>query len=69
MGEVNRANLDPKHVPKLSIVKGDGIPLIDLSPMTMSGNIPEPKAMEGLVRKLGNTCRHWELFKVIKYGV
>lgn len=40
MGDVNRANLDPKHVPKLSIVEGDDIPLIDLSPMNMLGNIP-----------------------------
>ncbi|KAM1035302.1 hypothetical protein TB2_037986 [Malus domestica] len=66
MGDVNRANLDPKHVPKLSIVEGDDIPLIDLSPMNMLGNIPEPKGIKGLVKKLGNTCRDWELCKVIK---
>lgn len=56
-------------MPKLSIIEGDGIPLIDLSPMNMSGNVYEPKAIEGLVRKLGNMYRDWELFKMIKNGV
>ncbi|KAB2602916.1 gibberellin 20 oxidase 1-like [Pyrus ussuriensis x Pyrus communis] len=70
MGEINPAFIqDPEHRPKLSIIEADGIPLIDLSPVNSADNSSDPKALEKLVREIGNACKDWGFFQVINHGV
>ncbi|KAK9942226.1 hypothetical protein M0R45_007902 [Rubus argutus] len=70
MGEVDPAFIqDPEHRPKLSIIEAQGIPLIDLSPLNAADSISDPKAIEGLVREIGNACKDWGFFQVINHGV
>ncbi|ONH91446.1 hypothetical protein PRUPE_8G115100 [Prunus persica] len=70
MGEVDPAFIqDPEHRPKLSVTEAEGIPLIDLSPLNSSDNISDPKAIEGVVREIGNACKEWGFFQVINHGV
>ncbi|KAL6270291.1 hypothetical protein ACE6H2_027202 [Prunus campanulata] len=70
MGEVDPAFIqDPEHRPKLSATEAVGIPLIDLSPLNSSDNISHPKAIEGVVREIGNACKEWGFFQVINHGV
>ncbi|KAI5314430.1 hypothetical protein L3X38_043606 [Prunus dulcis] len=70
MGEVDPAFIQgPEHRPKLSATEAEGIPLIDLSPLNSSDNISDPKAIEGVVREIGNACKEWGFFQVINHGV
>lgn len=70
MGEVDPAFIqDPEHRPKLSIIEADGVPLIDLSPLTSADSISDPKSIEVLVREIGNACKNWGFFQVINHGV
>ncbi|PRQ23272.1 putative oxoglutarate/iron-dependent dioxygenase, non-heme dioxygenase domain-containing protein [Rosa chinensis] len=70
MGEVDPAFIqDPEHRPKLSIIEPEGIPLIDLSPLSSPDSISDPKAIEVLVREIGNACKNWGFFQVINHGV
>ncbi|GLT63699.1 hypothetical protein SLA2020_362430 [Shorea laevis] len=65
MGEVDPAFIqDAEHRPKLSPIEAEGIPLIDLSPLTNS-----PEAIEGLVSEIGEACKNWGFFQVINHGV
>ncbi|PRQ23273.1 putative oxoglutarate/iron-dependent dioxygenase, non-heme dioxygenase domain-containing protein [Rosa chinensis] len=70
MGEVDQAFIqEPEHRPKLSIIEPEGIPLIDLSPLSCPDSISDPKAIEVLVREIGNACKNWGFFQVINHGV
>ncbi|BFG41694.1 hypothetical protein CerSpe_279680 [Prunus speciosa] len=70
MGEVDPAFIqDPEHRPKLSATEAEGIPMIDLSPLNSSDNISHSKAIEGVVREIGNACKEWGFFQVINHGV
>ncbi|XP_062019198.1 protein DMR6-LIKE OXYGENASE 2-like [Rosa rugosa] len=70
MGEVDPAFIqDPEHRPKLSIIEAEGIPSIDLSPVTLQDFISYPKSIEGVVREIGNACKEWGFFQVINHGV
>lgn len=70
MGDVDPAFIqDPEHRPKLSIIEAQGIPLIDLSPLNAPDSFSDPKAIEGLVREIGNACKDWGFFQVINHGV
>ncbi|KAK6934014.1 Isopenicillin N synthase-like, Fe(2+) 2OG dioxygenase domain [Dillenia turbinata] len=69
-------NIDPafiqsiEHRPKLDSVEGDGIPLIDLSPLINSSEgLSNPQAIEGLIRQVGDACEKWGFFQVINHGV
>ncbi|KAJ4830102.1 hypothetical protein Tsubulata_017789 [Turnera subulata] len=72
MGEVDPAFIqNPEHRPKLEITKAEGIPLIDLSILkTPDTNYsPDPKALEGLVKEVGDACKEWGFFQIINHGV
>ncbi|XP_009342690.2 protein DMR6-LIKE OXYGENASE 2-like [Pyrus x bretschneideri] len=70
MGEVDPAFIqDPDHRPKLSIAEVEGIPLIDLSPISSPDSATDPKLVEEIVREIGNACREWGFFQVINHGV
>ncbi|XP_030942926.1 protein DMR6-LIKE OXYGENASE 2-like [Quercus lobata] len=67
MGEVDPAFIqEPEHRPKISYIEGQGIPLIDLSPIHSPDNV---SAIEGLVKEIGSACKEWGFFQVINHGV
>ncbi|KAM6559125.1 hypothetical protein CsatA_028364 [Cannabis sativa] len=62
MGEVDPAFIqDPEHRPRLVVIEGEGIPLIDLSPAISTS--------EKLAREIGGACSEWGFFQVINHGV
>ncbi|GKV21247.1 hypothetical protein SLEP1_g31245 [Rubroshorea leprosula] len=65
MGEVDPAFIqDLEHRPKLSPIESEGMPLIDLSPLTNA-----PDAIEGLVSEIRDSCKKQGFFQVISRGV
>ena len=67
MGEVDPAFIqEPEHRPRISYIEGQGIPLIDLSPIHSSDNV---SAIEGLFKEIGSACKEWGFFQVINHGV
>ena len=59
MGEVDPAFIqEPEHRSRITYIEGQGIPLIDLSPIHSSGDV---SAIEGLVKE-------WGFFQVIAFG-
>ncbi|KAL2344862.1 hypothetical protein Fmac_006147 [Flemingia macrophylla] len=69
MGEVDPAFIqDPEHRPKLSIIQAEGIPIVDLSPIT-NHEVSDPSSIEGLVKEIGNACKEWGFFQVTNHGV
>ncbi|KAK7834198.1 protein LATERAL BRANCHING OXIDOREDUCTASE 1 [Quercus suber] len=69
MGEVDPAFIqEPEHRPKISYIEGEGVPLIDLSPILSSNNVSAVE-FEGLVKEVGNACKEWGFFQVINHGV
>ena len=69
MGEVDPAFIqDPEHRPKLSIIKAEGIPVIDLSPL-INQTVSDPTSIEGLVKEIGSACKEWGFFQVTNHGV
>ncbi|KAH1261387.1 Protein DMR6-LIKE OXYGENASE 1 [Glycine max] len=69
MGEVDAAFIqDPPHRPKLSTIQAEGIPIIDLSPIT-NHRVSDPSAIEGLVKEIGSACNEWGFFQVTNHGV
>ncbi|XP_027347156.1 protein DMR6-LIKE OXYGENASE 1-like [Abrus precatorius] len=69
MGEVDPAFIqDPQHRPKLSSIQAEGIPVIDLSPITRH-TFSDPSAIEALVKEIGSACKEWGFFQVINHGV
>lgn len=70
MGEVVDSAFiqDIEHRPKLSIIKAEGIPVIDLSPITHQ-TVPDPSAIEGLVKEIGAACKEWGFFQVTNHSV
>ncbi|QCE11425.1 probable 2-oxoglutarate-dependent dioxygenase At5g05600 [Vigna unguiculata] len=69
MGEVDPAFIqDPEHRPKLSPIQVQGIPIIDLSPMTHQ-TVSDPSSIERLVKEIGSACKEWGFFQVINHGV
>ncbi|KAH9656317.1 Fe2OG dioxygenase domain-containing protein [Citrus sinensis] len=69
MGEADEAFVQALgHRPKLSITEDEGIPLIDLSPLS-SPNDANTKHIDDLVAEIGNACKTWGFFQVINHGV
>ncbi|RDX94950.1 1-aminocyclopropane-1-carboxylate oxidase-like 11, partial [Mucuna pruriens] len=69
MGEVDRDFIqDPQHRPKLSTSEAEGIPIIDLSPITIH-TLSDPSSIEALVKEIGSACKEWGFFQVINHGV
>ncbi|KAM1013868.1 hypothetical protein FF1_043726 [Malus domestica] len=72
MEEINPSYiLSEEYRPKHVITEGEGIPLIDLTPITnreMSAG-SNNKAVEELAAKIGEACRTWGFFTVINHGV
>ncbi|XP_020232778.1 protein DMR6-LIKE OXYGENASE 1 [Cajanus cajan] len=69
MGEVEPAFIqDPQQRPKLSIIQAEGIPIIDLSPIT-NHTLLNPSSVEGLVKEIGSACKEWGFFQVTNHGV
>ncbi len=67
MGEVDPDFIqEPEHRPSISYIEGQGIPLIDLSPIHSPDNV---SAIESLVKEIGNACKEWGFFQVINHGV
>ncbi|XP_043808196.1 protein DOWNY MILDEW RESISTANCE 6 isoform X3 [Manihot esculenta] len=71
MGEVDPAFVqEPEHRPKLRTIEAEGIPIIDLSILSSSDANPDhSRALENLVKQVGNACRDWGFFQVINHGV
>ncbi|XP_057420937.1 jasmonate-induced oxygenase 2-like [Lotus japonicus] len=59
---------DPEHRPKPSIIKAEGIPVIDLSPI-INKTVSDPSAIEDLVKEIGEACKEWGFFQVTNHGV
>ncbi|KAK7362688.1 hypothetical protein VNO77_04808 [Canavalia gladiata] len=69
MGEVDPVFIqDPQHRPKLSSIQLQGIPVIDLSPIT-NNTVSDPSVIESLVKEIGNACKEWGFFQVKNHGV
>ncbi|CAJ1932807.1 unnamed protein product [Sphenostylis stenocarpa] len=69
MGEIDPAFIQtPEHRPKLSITEAEGIPVIDLSPLSCNSSSITDPSFEDLVRKIGSACRDWGFFQVINHG-
>lgn len=69
MGEVDPAFIqDPEHRPKLSPIQVEGIPTIDLSPIT-NQTVSNLSSIESLVKEIGSACKEWGFFQVINHGV
>ncbi|KAK7400846.1 hypothetical protein VNO78_12154 [Psophocarpus tetragonolobus] len=69
MGEVDPAFIqDPQHRPKISPIQAEGIPTIDLSPIT-NHTVSDPSSIEVLVKEIGSACKEWGFFQVINHGV
>ncbi|KAJ1398405.1 Oxoglutarate/iron-dependent dioxygenase [Sesbania bispinosa] len=69
MGEVDPAFIqDPEHRPNLSFIQVEGIPVIDLSPIT-NHTLQDSSSIEGLVKEIGSACKEWGFFQVINHGV
>ncbi|WJX44329.1 hypothetical protein P8452_31317 [Trifolium repens] len=69
MGEVDPAFVqEQEHRPKLSIIEAKGIPEIDLSPI-LHHEVPNPSAIDALVKEIGTACKEWGFFQVINHRV
>ncbi|CAK8577563.1 unnamed protein product [Lathyrus sativus] len=69
MGEIDPAFVQElEHRPKLSIIEAKGIPEIDLSPL-FPHQLPNPSAIESLVKEIGSACKEWGFFQVTNHGV
>ncbi|KAL2344874.1 hypothetical protein Fmac_006159 [Flemingia macrophylla] len=69
MGEVDTAFIqDPEHMPNLSPIQVEGMPIIDLSPIT-NHTVSDPSAIESLVKDIGSACKEWGFFQVTNHGV
>ncbi|XP_058730763.1 protein DMR6-LIKE OXYGENASE 2-like isoform X2 [Vicia villosa] len=69
MGEVDTAFVQElEHRPKLSIIEAQGIPEIDLSPI-FHHEVPNPSAVDALVKEIGSACKEWGFFQVTNHGV
>ncbi|KAH1243135.1 Protein DMR6-LIKE OXYGENASE 1 [Glycine max] len=69
MGEVDPAFIqEPQHRPNLSTIQAEGIPIIDLSPIT-NHTVSDPSAIESLVKEIGRACQEWGFFQVTNHGV
>lgn len=58
---------EPEHRPKLAFIDAEGIPLIDLSPLTSPNDVPAAK--EALVAEIREASKNWGFFQVINHGV
>ena len=68
MGEADEAFVQAiEHRPKLSVTEDEGIPLIDLSPLSFP-NDANTKNIDDLVVEIGNACKKWGFFQVINHG-
>ncbi|XP_058730768.1 protein DMR6-LIKE OXYGENASE 1-like [Vicia villosa] len=69
MGDIDPAFVqEQEHRPKLSIIEAQGIPEIDLSPL-FHHQVPNPSAIESLVKEIGSACKEWGFFQVTNHGV
>ncbi|KAK9129644.1 hypothetical protein Sjap_010131 [Stephania japonica] len=69
MGEVDPAFIQAEeHRPSLTITETQGIPVIDLAPLSHPQNKSSP-AFSQLVSQIGDACRDWGFFQVINHGV
>ncbi|GKV21246.1 hypothetical protein SLEP1_g31244 [Rubroshorea leprosula] len=65
MGEIDPAFIqDQEHRAKLSPIEAEGIPLIDLLPLTTSLD-----NTDGLISEIRDACQNWGFFQVINHGV
>ncbi|XP_061373448.1 jasmonate-induced oxygenase 4-like [Gastrolobium bilobum] len=69
MEEIDPAFIqDPEHRPMLSTIQAEGIPIIDLSPIT-NHTVTDPSSIEGLVKEIRSACKEWGFFQVTNHGV
>ncbi|KAK9129642.1 hypothetical protein Sjap_010129 [Stephania japonica] len=69
MGEVDPAFIQAEeHRPSLIITETQGIPVIDLAPLTHPQNKSSP-ALVQLVSQVGEACTDWGFFQVVNHGV
>ncbi|KAL5054080.1 hypothetical protein RYX36_034762 [Vicia faba] len=69
MGDIDPAFVqEEEHRPKLSIIEAQGIPEIDLSPL-LQHQVPNPSAIDALVKEIGSACKEWGFFQVTNHGV
>lgn len=56
-----------EHRPK-EIIIAEGIPLIDLSPVSSLDSVLDSQGLEELVEEIGDACNKWGFFQVINHG-
>ncbi|MED6209521.1 hypothetical protein PIB30_055459 [Stylosanthes scabra] len=63
-----------EHRPKPNASEAQGIPLIDLSPISYHEDVEtnsetDPASIGELAKQVGSACRNWGFFQVINHGV
>ena len=74
MGEVDPAFIQAfEHRPTPTIIEADGIPILDLSPISSLDHLPKThvisKDMANLIAEVGEASEKWGFFQVINHGV
>lgn len=73
MGEVDPAFVQAlEHRPSSTIIEAEGIPVIDLFPISSLDHLPNnniPVNIADLIAEIGEACEKWGFFQVINHGI
>lgn len=73
MGKIDAAFIQStEHRPKPTITEAEGIPVIDLSPISSIDHLSNTNLTEeaiAVISQVGNACETWGFFQVINHGI